>query len=79
MDKIRKLRELKKFGKKVQIEVQQKRQKEKSDMLNQVKKFRKGQTDSIDFLKDLEDEGSKKKGGKKAPGGGSAGPMNNKR
>ena len=45
--KIRKLRDLKKFGKQVQIKVQQKRQKEKKDMLDQVKKFRKGKTDTI--------------------------------
>ena len=32
-EKIAKLRELKKFGKKVQVEVQQKRQKEKKEML----------------------------------------------
>jgi len=50
LEKVKKLREMKKFGKKVQIEVQQKRQKEKKDMLDQVKKFRKGQADSIDFL-----------------------------
>ncbi len=36
MDKIRKLRELRRFGKKVQVEVQLKRQKEKKDMLDQV-------------------------------------------
>lgn len=59
--KVRKLREMKKFGKQIQIEVQQKRQKEKKEMLDQVKKFRKGKTDSIDFLEDLD----AKKGGKK--------------
>ena len=62
--KVRKLREMKKFGKQIQIEVQQKRQKEKKDMLDQVKKFRKGKTDSIDFLEDL----NAKKGGKKKQG-----------
>ena len=36
MEKIRKLRELRKFGKKVQVEVQLKRQKEKREMLEQV-------------------------------------------
>ena len=36
LEKIRKLREMKKFGKKVQIEVQQKREKEKKEMLDQV-------------------------------------------
>ena len=37
LEKVRKLREMKKFGKKVQIEVQQKREKEKRDMLEEVK------------------------------------------
>merc|ERR1719431_38025 len=49
-DKIKKLRELKKYGKKVQIEVQQKRQKEKKNMLDEMKKIRKGQGGNIDFL-----------------------------
>ncbi len=65
MEKIRKLRDLRRFGKKVQVEVQLKRQKEKRDMLDQVKKFRKGQADSIDFLDDEDmGGGGKKKGGK---------------
>ena len=37
LEKVRKLREMKKFGKKVQIEVQQKREKEKRDMLEEVR------------------------------------------
>ena len=49
-EKVRKLRDLKKFGKKVQVEVQQKRQKEKREMMEEVKKFKKGQTDNLDFL-----------------------------
>jgi len=69
LEKVKKLREMKKFGKKVQIEVQQKRQKEKKDMLDQVKKFRKGQADSIDFLNDMDDGGD---GKPKKGGGGSA-------
>ena len=36
LDKVRKLRDLKKFGKKVQQEVAAKRQKEKREMLDQV-------------------------------------------
>ena len=36
MEKVRKLRELKKFGKKVQQEVNVKRAKEKREMLDQV-------------------------------------------
>ncbi len=39
LEKVRKLREMKKFGKKVQIEVQQKREKEKRDMLEEVAKI----------------------------------------
>ena len=53
---MRKLRDLKKFGKKVQQEVAVKRQKEKREMLDQVKKFRKGQADSIDFLQQNSDD-----------------------
>jgi len=67
LEKVKKLREMKKFGKKVQIEVQQKRQKEKKAMLDQVKKFRKGQADSIDFLDD--DAAAGRGGGKKTGGG----------
>merc|ERR1712226_22019 len=57
LEKVRKLRELKKFGKKVQQEVTIKRAKEKREMLDQVKKFRKGQGGNLDFLnKDGEDD-----------------------
>ena len=49
-EKVSKLRELKKYGKKVQIEVQQKRQKEKKDMMDEMKKIRKGQGGNMDFL-----------------------------
>ena len=45
-----KLRELKKYGKKVQVEVQQKRLKEKKDMMDEMKKIRKGQGGNMDFL-----------------------------
>merc|ERR1719309_369001 len=43
-------KELKKYGKKVQIEVQQNRLKEKRQLMENVKKFRKGKTDNLDFL-----------------------------
>ncbi|XP_059922746.1 probable rRNA-processing protein EBP2 [Gadus macrocephalus] len=49
-EKAKKLREQRKFGKKVQVEVIQKRQKEKKDMMNAVKKYQKGMTDKLDFL-----------------------------
>ena len=38
LEKVRKLRELRKYGKKVQAEVTLRRQKEKKDMLDQVRK-----------------------------------------
>lgn len=59
-EKMSKLRELKKYGKKVQVEVQQKRLKEKKDMMDEMKKIRKGQGGSLDFL-DGDDAGGKKK------------------
>ncbi|KAF6039877.1 EBNA1BP2 [Bugula neritina] len=49
-EKARKMRELKKMGKKVQVEVLKSRQKDKREMLEQVKKYRKGQQDKLDFL-----------------------------
>lgn len=62
-EKVKKLRELKKYGKKVQIEVQQKRLKEKKDMMEEVKKFKKGQSDSLDFL---DNDKAKRKGDAKS-------------
>ncbi|KAK7889904.1 hypothetical protein WMY93_025464 [Mugilogobius chulae] len=56
-EKAKQLREQRKFGKKVQIEVMQKRQKEKKAMMSAVKKYQKGMTDKLDFL-----EGDKKAG-----------------
>eukprot|EP00088_Acartia_fossae_P070213 TRINITY_DN933_c0_g1_i4.p1 TRINITY_DN933_c0_g1~~TRINITY_DN933_c0_g1_i4.p1 ORF type:complete len:347 (-),score=133.04 TRINITY_DN933_c0_g1_i4:102-1142(-) len=50
IEKIRKMRELKKYGKKVQVEVQQNRAKEKRQLMENVKKFRKGKIDDLDFL-----------------------------
>lgn len=72
-EKAKKLREQRKFGKKVQVEVIQKRQKEKKAMMSAVKKYQKGMTDKLDFLdgdqktgKDSSD-GSKKAVNKKGP------------
>ncbi|XP_056235605.1 probable rRNA-processing protein EBP2 [Seriola aureovittata] len=56
-EKAKKLREQRKFGKKVQVEVIQKRQREKKAMMSAVKKYQKGMTDKLDFL-----EGDKKAG-----------------
>merc|ERR1711990_787615 len=50
-EKMRKLRELKKYGKKVQQEVLAKRQKEKKNLADSVKKYRKGVQDKLDFMK----------------------------
>ena len=62
------MRELKKFGKKVQVEVQQKRQKEKKDMMDQMKKIRKGHGGNLDFLDDEGQGGGGGKGDKKKNG-----------
>ena len=59
-EKVAKLRELKKFGKKVQTEVQQKRLKQKKDMMDEMKKVRKGQAGNLDFLDEGEAGGNKK-------------------
>ena len=54
---MKKLRELKKYGKKVQVEVGLQRAKEKRELLSKVKQFREGKLSSLDFL----DEGEGKK------------------
>lgn len=63
-EKAKKLRELRKYGKKVQQEILLKRQKDKKEMLEAVKKYRKGQQNKLDFLDDLEKPASKQQGGK---------------
>lgn len=60
-EKAKKLREMKKYGKKVQQEVQLKRQKEKKELLQKIQNYKKGKEESLDFL---DDETNKK--GKKA-------------
>ncbi|XP_067928257.1 probable rRNA-processing protein EBP2 [Watersipora subatra] len=65
-EKAKKLREMKKMGKKVQVEVLKSRQKNKKEMLEQVKKYRKGQQDRLDFLEgDMEKPQKSKAGAKK--------------
>ncbi|KAI1900030.1 hypothetical protein AGOR_G00045810 [Albula goreensis] len=59
-EKAKRLREQRKYGKKVQTEVLQKRQKEKKAMMSAVKKYQKGMTDKLDFLDG--DLGKEKKG-----------------
>ncbi|KAK3592144.1 hypothetical protein CHS0354_019434 [Potamilus streckersoni] len=60
-EKAKKLRDLRKYGRKVQQDVLQKRQKEKKEMLDAVKKFRKGQKDKLEFLNSLKSNGMKQK------------------
>ncbi|ELU03588.1 hypothetical protein CAPTEDRAFT_17805 [Capitella teleta] len=64
-EKMKKMRELKKFGKKVQHEVTLKRHKEKRDMMEAVKKFRKGKTDKLDILDDDNKKHKSKNPGRK--------------
>ena len=54
---MKKLRELKTYGKKGQVEVGLQRAKEKKELLSKVKQFREGKLASLDFL----DEGEGKK------------------
>nr|CAG4643489.1 EOG090X0D84 [Ilyocryptus agilis] len=54
--KVKKLRELKKYGKKVQVEVGLQRAKEKREMLSKVKQFREGKLASLDFLDEKDDK-----------------------
>uniref|UniRef100_H2M4D8 EBNA1 binding protein 2 n=1 Tax=Oryzias latipes TaxID=8090 RepID=H2M4D8_ORYLA len=62
-EKAKKLREQRKFGKKVQIEVIQKRQKEKKAMMSAVKKYQKGMSDKLDFLEGDQKMGNNSSGG----------------
>lgn len=49
-DRVKKIREIKKYGKKVQIEVEQRKVKEKKEMISKLNKYRKGKIDHLDFL-----------------------------
>ena len=49
-EKAKKLREQKKYGKKIQTEVLLKRQKEKRELLNKLKKYKSGKEDNLNFL-----------------------------
>ncbi|XP_053099424.1 probable rRNA-processing protein EBP2 [Hemicordylus capensis] len=49
-ERAKQLRAQRKYGKKVQTEVLQKRQKEKSTMLSAIKKYQKGLSDKLEFL-----------------------------
>jgi len=61
-EKVRKIREQKKYSKQTQVHVLQERQKAKKELNESVKKYRKGQKNALDFL-------DEKKGGRQ-PGKG---------
>lgn len=63
-EKARKLRELKKTGKRTQVEVQQRKLKEKKDMMESMKKFRKGTEKSLDFLETPDETKNRNQPGK---------------
>ncbi|XP_073705773.1 probable rRNA-processing protein EBP2 [Garra rufa] len=63
-EKAKKLREQRKYGKKVQTQVIQHRQKQKKAMLSAVKKYQKGMTDKLDFLEGDQDPRQKGSGAK---------------
>ncbi|KAI5103734.1 putative rRNA-processing protein EBP2, partial [Silurus meridionalis] len=65
-EKAKKLREQRKFSKKVQVQVLQKRQKEKKSMMTAVKKYQKGMSDKLDFLEG-DAEGKKATGAPSKP------------
>ncbi|XP_043109332.1 probable rRNA-processing protein EBP2 [Puntigrus tetrazona] len=55
-EKAKKLREQRKYGKKVQTQVIQNRQKQKKAMLSAVKKYQKGMTDKLEFSEGDQDQ-----------------------
>ncbi|NWI68907.1 EBP2 protein, partial [Todus mexicanus] len=61
-EKAKQLRAMRKYGKKVQTEILQRRQKEKKNILNAVKKYQKGLSDKLDFL---DEEQTSSQGNKK--------------
>lgn len=72
--KIRKLRELKKYGKQVQMDTEQQKSKEKKLLSENVKKFRDGKLKNLDFLNadadldELDETESNQKGRRGKPG-----------
>lgn len=65
-ERVKKIRDIKKYGKQVQIEVEQKKIKEKKAMIDKLNKYRKGKIDSLDFLPQDDKENNPKKGGGKS-------------
>ena len=61
-EKAKKMRELKKYGKKIQQEVLVKRQKDKREMLDKLKKYKSGKEDNLGFLDNDRGSGQQKSG-----------------
>lgn len=61
-ERVRQLRQQRKVGKQMQIESKLKKQADKKQMLDEVKKYRKGVRKDLDFLDDKKKLGSKKAG-----------------
>ncbi|KAK4307233.1 hypothetical protein Pmani_020989 [Petrolisthes manimaculis] len=55
-DRVKKIREMKKYGKKVQLEVEKRKQQEKKEMMTKVKMFRKHKSNTIDFLEERKNQ-----------------------
>ncbi|XP_075214728.1 putative rRNA-processing protein EBP2 homolog [Lycorma delicatula] len=60
IEKVRKIRQQKKFNKQMQAEMRLKKQNEKKQMMDEVKKFRKGIRKDLDFLEDKKGFSNKK-------------------
>ncbi|XP_030034641.2 probable rRNA-processing protein EBP2 homolog [Manduca sexta] len=63
IEKVRQLREQKKIAKRVQIDTKLKQASEKKQMLEQLKRVRKGKSSDLDFLDDNKNKNNKGKGG----------------
>lgn len=60
-ERVKQLREQRKMGKLVQKQLKVKREGEKKEMLDQLKKFRKGKLKNLDFLEDAKPAAASKK------------------
>lgn len=65
-ERIKQIREQRKMGKLVQRQARVQRDTEKREMLDKLKKFRKGKLQNLDFLDDNKSGGQSKRDGKKA-------------
>lgn len=67
-ERIKQIREQRKMGKLIQRQARVQRDTEKRDMLEKLKKFRKGKLKNLDFLEDNRGSASSSGGGKRGPG-----------